>query len=176
MEPRNFLPGNLKYTTGDATVPAVSGMKFIIHIVNDQGGFGAGFAGAVAKKWPKAREDYRRWYASQEKFKLGEIYLSRVQSDVAIVHMLAQHQIMQDEDGNPPLRLEALGQCLEKVAKLIKEEGQGSVHCPRIGAGLSSGITKGYSTEVWKNIENLLKEKLINKSINVTVYDLPEKP
>ena len=69
--------------------------------------------------------------------------------------------------------LEDLYANLEKVAKEAKDRSS-SVHCPRIGAGLASGKTNGYDQEAWNKIESLLKECLINKGINVTVYDFPE--
>jgi O-acetyl-ADP-ribose deacetylase (regulator of RNase III) len=173
---RIFNPGMLRYVEGDATIPRGGSHRLLIHIVNDLGGWGSGFVVAISKRWKKPEQEYRIWYRSQGegqlKFQLGEIQNVEIQTDLTVVNMLAQHGIGLDKDGNPPLRLDALKSCLEKVAKEAKDRSS-SVHLPRIGAGLASGKTSGYDKEVWSKIEALLKETLINKGINVTVYDLP---
>lgn len=161
----NFLQGRLKYMTGDVTVPESGGHRIIIQINNDIGGYGAGVSGAISKRWAKVREEYKRWYRSQLNFKGGEIQPVEVQSDTTVVNMIAQHGIMSKTSSeDPPIRYDQLEQCLEKVAILAKQNGS-SVHAPRIGAGLSGGS--------WSEIEKLIIKCLVNKGINVTIYDLP---
>jgi hypothetical protein len=80
--------------------------------------------------------------------------------------MLAQEGIGPNKDGVPPGRYDALELCLEKVAKLAKSTGS-SVIGPRFGSGLS-GL-------MWAEIEDIIKEKLIDQGISVTIYDLPKK-
>ena len=63
----------------------------------------------------------------------------------------------------PPIRYEAVRQCLKKVA-LFAMEQKASIHMPRIGCGLAGGK--------WELIEQIIKEELIDKEIAVTVYDL----
>lgn len=166
-------PGLLRYTKGDATMPHGASHRMIIHCCNDIGGFGKGFAAALAARYPKAEQEYRLWYRSQIKFKLGEIQVVNLQSDLSVVNMIAQHGIY-PENGVPPIRWDALEECLKKVAK----EALGfrsSIHCPRICVGLASGVEKGYDEEAWKRVESMLVENLVNKGINVTVYDLEKK-
>jgi O-acetyl-ADP-ribose deacetylase (regulator of RNase III) len=169
----NFLKGRLKYMTGDATVPESGGHRLIIQINNDLGVIGAGFSGALNRRWPKVGEEYKRWARSQQNFKGGEIQTVAVQSDTTVVNMIAQHGILsKTPDGalamtgpnDPPIRYEQLEKCLEKVAALAKFNGS-SVHAPRIGAGLAGGD--------WAKIEAIIIDKLVNKGINVTIYDLP---
>lgn len=161
----NFMKGKLSYKTGDATIPVSGGHRLIIHICNTEGAWGAGFVLAVSKRWPKPEQEYRRWYKTQQDFKLGNIQEVRVQSDTSVINMIAQEGVGPDEDGNPPIRYEALRECLQKVADIAKENGS-SVHGPRLGAGLALGN--------WSKIEKLINEELIEKSINVTIYDLLE--
>ena len=166
VENKNFGPkGILRYREGDALVPIAAGFRMIIHVCNDIGAFGAGVALAIAKKWPKAQLEYRNWWRSQNNFKLGEIKEVAVQSDTSVVHMIAQHDIKPDDKGNPPIRYDALASCLEKVAKLAKTNNA-SIAGPKFGAGLAGGD--------WAKIEEIIKEKLIDKGINVTIYDLPK--
>lgn len=175
MKPSKFIiPGRLKYQSGDALIPISGGHRIIMHIVNDLGGWGAGFVVALSKRWKKPEEEYRKWFRSQANFKLGVIQTVEVQSDTAVVNMMAQHGIGIDEESNIPLRLEALEECLDKVGELAITYGS-SIHAPRIGAGLSAGVATGYDPEVWATIENLIIEKLIKRGINVVIYDLPKQ-
>ena len=166
---RIFNPGMLRYVEGDATIPRGGGHRTIIHCCNDVGVWGAGFVMALSKRWKKPEQEYRVWYRSQgegrNKFKLGEIQLVDIQSDLAVINMIGQTGISSDEIDNPPIRYDAIKSCLEKVAKIAKDTNSG-IHAPRFGAGLAGGD--------WVKIESLIKECLINKSINVTIYDLPE--
>jgi O-acetyl-ADP-ribose deacetylase (regulator of RNase III) len=167
MKPTDFrIPGHLRYATGNVTIPISAGHRMIIHICNDIGSYGAGVSGAISKRWPKVESEYRSWHRGQKGFKLGEIQEVTVQSDTTVVNMIAQHDTCLDEDGNPPFRLEALDECLDKVGELASYNGS-SVHAPRIGCGLG-----GFDD--WPKIEALLIKQLIKRGINVTIYDLPE--
>lgn len=166
---RIFNSGTLKYIDGDATLPRGGGHRMIIHCCNDFGAWGAGFVLALSKRWKKPEQEYRIWYRSQgegrNKFKLGEIQIVDIQSELAVVNMIGQHGIDPDVDGNPPIRYDAIKSCLTKIAIEAKDRSS-SVHAPRFGAGLAGGD--------WNKIEALIKETLINKGINVTVYDFKE--
>lgn len=161
----NFNAGKLRYKVGDATVPVSAGHRMIIHICNDIGAFGAGFTYALSKRWKKPEEEYRKWYRSQLNFALGQVQEVRVQSDLTVINMIAQHGIGPDKDGLPPFRLEALEKCLDQVGKIAKDNAS-SVHLPRIGVGLGG-------CKDWSLIEALLKKCLVDKGIDVVVYDLP---
>ncbi|HVI39649.1 MAG TPA: hypothetical protein VM577_03230 [Anaerovoracaceae bacterium] len=173
MKPSNFItPGRLKYKAGDATIPESAGHRIIMHICNDIGGWGRGFVLALSKRWKKPEEEYRRWFRGQINFKLGAIQEVEVQSDTTVINMIAQRDVVADENGVQPLRLEALETCLDKVGELAVKNGS-SIHAPRIGAGLAAGIADGYDKDTWAQVETLIIEKLIKRGINVTIYDLP---
>ncbi len=103
-----MINGRLKYRVGDVTVPESAGTRFIIHVVNNIGAYGAGVSGAIAKRWPKVEQEYRKWFWSQNNFKLGEIQCVQVQSDTIVVNMIGQDGIGLDKDGNPPGRYDAI--------------------------------------------------------------------
>jgi O-acetyl-ADP-ribose deacetylase (regulator of RNase III) len=173
-KPRVFNAGLLKFITGDVTIPRGGGHRMVIHICNDIGGFGAGVALAIARRWPKVQEQYRLWHRNgiheRATFKLGEIQIVNLQTDLAVVNMIAQEDIVakKNDQGEwiPPIRYDAVDACLKKVAKAAAES-KSTIAMPRIGCGLAGGS--------WDQIEPLIIENLINKNLNVTVYDFEEK-
>ncbi|MGO8701220.1 MAG: hypothetical protein ACLQVY_26315 [Limisphaerales bacterium] len=64
--------------------------------------------------------------------------------------------------GVPPIRYDALRECLEKLA-LEALKLQATIHMPRIGCGLAGGK--------WGRVEPLIREVVLNNE--VFVYDLP---
>lgn len=148
----------ITYAVGDATDPPQRPV-IVAHVVNDVGVFGAGFALAVAKRWPVAREDYRRWHAHGSNFTLGGTRLTRVDGQLWVMHLLAQHGIGR---GAVRIRYDALGECLRALAKEAKTL-DAAVAMPRIGSGLAGGD--------WTRIEALIAEACAD--VDVTVYDLP---
>ena len=151
------------YIKGDATAPIGSGVKVITHICNDIGGWGKGFVLALSKKWKMPEEAYSQWYKSQEEFTLGAVQFVNVENKLYVANMIGQHGIYKDSKGLPPIRYDAVRQCLKEVA-LFTIAHKASVHMPRIGCGLAGGK--------WELMEQIIKEELITKEIAVTVYDL----
>jgi O-acetyl-ADP-ribose deacetylase (regulator of RNase III) len=164
---KNFLPGLFKIVEGDATNPHGGNHRLIIHCCNNEGAWGSGFVLAISKRWKKPENEYRLWYRGQNKFQLGEIQVVDVQSDIAVVNMIAQegYKKLGDAHDAPYIRYEALKTCLDKVAAVALER-KSSIAAPRIGCGLAGGT--------WATVEKLLKETLIDRGINVTIYDLPK--
>lgn len=171
MQPsRVFNPGLFRYRVGDATLPQGGGHRMIIHCCNSIGAWGAGFVMSLSKRWKKPEEQYKLWYRSQVldrvPFKLGEIQIVDVNSDLSVVNMIAQDGIgfKKNEQGEliPPVRYDALESCLKKVAKEAKDR-KSSIHAPRICCGLAGGR--------WNKVEPLLVTNLINQSISVNIYD-----
>ena len=156
------MMNNINYIKGDATRPIQNGNKIIVHVCNDIGGWGKGFVMAISKRWKTPEKAYRDWYASQESFHLGEAQFVQVEKDLWIANIIGQHKIRKDENGNPPIRYEAIQQGLEKVYHKAKELNA-SVHMPRIGCGLAGGT--------WDKIEPLITTELTNKNVVTTVYD-----
>jgi O-acetyl-ADP-ribose deacetylase (regulator of RNase III) len=149
----------IRYVTGDATNPLAAGPKIIAHVCNDIGKWGKGFVMAVSSKWPSVRVAYLDWYQSSA-FGLGKVLYVRVRPDIMIANMVGQTGIRTGSKG-PPIRYDALGTCLDDIAKRAIVEGA-SIRMPKIGTGLAGGS--------WEIIRPLLNKHL--KGIDVTVYEL----
>lgn len=157
------LKGLLRYRKGDATFPHGGGHKIIMHVCNNLGGWGAGFVLALSKRWKLPEQEYRKWHAGKQKFNLGEVQFVFVQTDIEIANMLAQHGYRLSDSDDPVIELKNLEKCLESVYKHAFDNGS-TVHAPRIGCGLA-GLS-------WAQVEPLIKKHLIDKGIDVTVYNL----
>lgn len=162
-QPSDHAPkGLLKYTTGDATLPNGSSMRYVLQIVNDAGKYGAGFSGALSARWPKVETEYRAWWRSRYgKLNLGDIQIIQILSDLCVINMVAQHDVV-SKDNPKPIDYKALQMCLAKAGSEISQYNAG-VHIPRIGCGLAGGS--------WDEIEPLIDQELLKRGINVTVYD-----
>ncbi|MEZ0007728.1 O-acetyl-ADP-ribose deacetylase (regulator of RNase III) [Flavobacterium sp. 28YEA47A] len=153
---------DIEYKKGDATNPIDNGNKIIVHICNDIGGWGKGFVMAISKKWKGPENKYREWYKSKDNFNLGEVQFVQVQEDLWVANLIGQHKINKDENGNAPIRYDAVENGLDKVADFAREINA-SVHMPRIGCGLAGGK--------WEMIEPIIEKTILKKDINTTVYD-----
>ena len=85
----------------------------------------------------------------------------QVEPYVRVANMIAQRGVRRGSSG-PPIRYEALGECLAAVAAKALELGP-SVHMPRIGCGLAGGK--------WSEVEPLIERHLVGAGVAVTVYD-----
>lgn len=165
----------ITYQVGDATIPDIEGPLVIAHICNDVGRFGAGFAQAVAKRYPTARHMYLNWYDGVSRItgkamELGAVQwcpvgrdIGRMAGDRWVVNMVAQHGTRSKT--NPrPLDLDALTACLRNLNQSsYVSELDVPIVMPRIGTGLAGGT--------WDEIEPIIAEQLTYQ--DVRVYDLP---
>ncbi len=153
----------ITYLKGDATSPQAKGVKLIVHICNDRGRWGEGFVVAISKRWPEPEEAYRAWYKerSSNDFGLGAVLFVQVEDYIWVANMVAQHGMTGSKEA-PPIRYEAIEECLEKVADKARNL-DASVHMPRIGCGLAGGK--------WELIEPIIVRTLVARGVPVTVYD-----
>ncbi|MBO9731468.1 MAG: Appr-1-p processing protein [Chitinophaga sp.] len=149
------------YLKGDATRPAINGNKIIAHICNDIGRWGKGFVLAVSKRWTTPEKEYKAWFKSQQNFALGQTQFVQVEPDIWIANIIGQHKIIKDEQGNPPIRYDAVRAGLQKVAAFAIEINA-TIHMPRIGCGLAGGT--------WDKIAPIITAEMSNRS-EVYVYD-----
>jgi len=168
----------ITYTTGDATDPQAPGQKIIAHYCNDAGQWGAGFSGALSRRYPDTELLYRQWHRRDlsKPFRLGEVQFVKCLrpgqagggasgggSDLWAANIIGQHGVRSST--NPrPVRYDALRAGLRKVF-LEASVLSASVHMPRIGCGLAGGD--------WREVELIVNHELAAKDIPVTVYDLP---
>lgn len=153
------------YRKGDATNPVESGKIGIFHIVNSLGGWGSGFVIPLGQKYPQSKKDYLNWYNTGQKqqipFMLGEVFTTTVSNDLYIFNILAQKAF--GFKNIPPIRYEALRECLIKINDFAKNNLDYIIG-PRIGAKRSGGD--------WKIISKMI-EKYVE--IPVVIYDLPNE-
>ena len=153
----------IHFLKGDATKSQAAGKKLIVHICNDMGGWGKGFVVAISKKWKAPEEDFRDQYKNRNnagsEFKLGAVRFISVTPEITVGNMIAQHG-MSARNGVPPIRYDALEECLKAVDAFCSSSGH-SVHMPRIGCGLAGGK--------WEKVEPIIAEQL--KTREVFVYD-----
>jgi len=156
----------IKYVIGDATSPQGEGNRMIVHVCNDKGAWGAGFVLALSKKWKNPESSYRAIRPADRI--LGTVQIVLVEPSIYVVNMIAQHDIKatfvpfrKGVTPVPPIRYDALLECLKKVAVHAKTLNA-SVHMPRIGCGLAGGN--------WYTVERIINEAL--PDVDVIVYDL----
>jgi O-acetyl-ADP-ribose deacetylase (regulator of RNase III) len=126
----------ITYLKGDATEP-VTRPAIIAHICNDIGLFGAGFAKALAIKYPKVKQTYLDYYYKDELRHGKVIYAIPNINDTSLIvaHMVAQRGVI-SKDNPKPLMLDALKAALTALA-YHSEVLPHSIHMPRIGCGLA---------------------------------------
>ncbi|MGW3247085.1 macro domain-containing protein [Streptomyces sp. NPDC001070] len=153
----------ITYVRGDASAPQGKGVKLIVHVCNDLGGWGRGFVLAISRRWPEPEAAYRRWHRERAKndFDLGAVQFVQVAERVWVANLVGQRGIRTGSKG-APVRYDAIGTGLAAVAGKAAELGA-SVHMPRIGCGLAGGR--------WERVAPLIEEQLVRKGIAVTVYD-----
>ena len=154
---------SINYLKGDATSPQTKGVKIICHVCNNLGGWGKGFVLAISKRWPEPEADYRKWHRERSKndFALGNVHFIKVEEYVFVANMIAQKGMKTGSEG-PPIRYEAVKECLTKVA-VKAQELNASAHMPRIGCGLAGGK--------WEKIEPIIEDTLLKSNVGVFVYD-----
>lgn len=148
----------INYVNGDVTnVQETEYNRDIIipHICNDLGAWGAGFVLALSKKWAQPEMAYRR--LSKQELVRGTVQFIRVEKNVLVANMIAQHGIR--SRFNPtPIDYAALSVCLKEVDHMAHSTAS-NVHMPKIGAGLAGGD--------WDKIESIIKNTL---SVPTTVF------
>jgi O-acetyl-ADP-ribose deacetylase (regulator of RNase III) len=156
----------VRFLKGDASQPRGSGTKLLLQIVNDKAlTWGSGFARALRNRWPSAQRQFTDWAgSSRREFRLGAVQMSRVQDDLLLASLVAQHGYGPSD--KPRLRYAALEQCLLKVAELARQHSA-TIHLPRIGTGQAGGA--------WAIVEEIIEQTLGKQELDVTVYDLPNQ-
>ncbi|MDX3352454.1 macro domain-containing protein [Streptomyces sp. ME01-24h] len=153
----------ITYVRGDATAPDGQGVKLIVHVCNDVGGWGKGFVLALSRRWPEPEAAYRRWHRGRvgNDFALGAVQVVQVGESTWVANLVGQRGIRRGGAG-VPVRYEAIDAGLALVALKAAELGA-SVHMPRIGCGLAGGE--------WRRVAPLVEKRLVRSGIPVTVYD-----
>ncbi len=166
--------GTLETIKGDATLPkfttadTLNETRIIIHICNDINRWGKGFVLPLGDRYPSAKTAYHN-YASQAGYQeLGSISYSTINPSLTVINMVAQRGISKDRTtGEPPIRYDALRQCLQKIRELVASgfpTRTVSFHMPRIGCGLAGGD--------WNTVSKIITEELVAYGFQCVVYNL----
>ncbi len=152
---------SIHYVTGDATNPRGEGVKFIVHICNDDKQWGSGFVMSLSRRWSEPKREYMKHM--QQGGKLGQISFAEVivNPEIWVMNMIAQ-QGVRGKNNHTPIRYGALQTCLFKASQKIKKH-RATVHMPRIGCDRAGGN--------WQKVEQIIEETL--GEFEVFVYDLP---
>jgi O-acetyl-ADP-ribose deacetylase (regulator of RNase III) len=165
---------SLRYVTGDATRPEGDGARIIVHCCNSHGVWGAGFVLALSRRWPGPERQYRAWLDSAEKkgqLPLGAVQFVGVEDGLVVANLIGQEGVGHAPDGTPPIRYPAIRTGLATVREeamrwaLSSSRRRASIHMPRMGAGLAGGD--------WARIERIVRNELVERDLDVTVYDRP---
>lgn len=152
----------IHHIIGDASKPVGDGDKYVVHVTNDLGGWGAGFTTSIDENLGSTpREEYR---ASQHVF--GEVLFSPTSRKyVQVVSMCCQHGYK--SIANPvPLDYLKLGIALGYVYGLASAQSI-QIHMPRIGSGLAGGD--------WNTIYDRIEKFSIGYDVDTYIYTLPTK-
>ena len=152
----------LKYVVGDATMPIVAGLKVIVHCVNDAGSWGSGFVLAINARWKHVEDEYRRWHREGNAFHLGAVQFVKTEDDIVVANLVGQHRTIAMGE-RKPVRYTAIEDGLRLVADFCVMNGA-TIHMPRMGCGLARGE--------WSVVEGIVEAVLVQRGIDVTVYDL----
>lgn len=157
----------ISYIKGDATSPDdYGGVTVIAHVCNDAGKWGDELSGSISRKWKDPKEYYKAQYRFAKKsFKLGKIQWVFVESEFAVVNMIAQEG-ERSLLNTQPIRYDALESCLNLLAKgclAIRDESRRkvTVHMPKIGCGIGGGE--------WSTVGAMIEDALWD--IDVYVYE-----
>ncbi len=173
------MTSQLKYKVGNVVEQEFNEPTLLIHVCNTFNGYGSGVAGAIARKYPLAKESYHNWCRDSKKssllkpFTLGNIQVIHVKGYTYICNMLAQVMpggnaffIGTEEVHLRPIRLDSLRECLLRVASIAKKSNF-KVVGPMFGSGLAEGK--------WdEEIVPLIEECLLKYDIDVTIYKLEQ--
>jgi hypothetical protein len=135
----------------------------IAHVVNDAGGFGAGFAKALTNWNHVIRDNYKELFTNGH-IQLGTThYLHLDDSNILIAHMVAQNAYAHWKSNPVALRYHHLAQCLNDVGNTAKNDGYQIWMPYMIGCGLAGGD--------WGQVYLMIKDILVNKyAVNVTLW------
>lgn len=173
----------MKVVKGNVLDSEVKGIKLIPHVCNDRGGFGSGFAYAVAKKYVNVQLQYFNLFRNGFYYDifqnvvvnpiLGQIQILEAKelnqsiSSVRVANMIAQSTPGGETINGiyvPPIRYECLRECMLRVAQFINNSNRKdeiSIHAPFFGCGLAGGT----KDEVLKLVDEYWSE------FDVTFYE-----
>lgn len=169
----------IHYIIGDATLPIETEVenRLIVHCCNSLGAWGAGFVVPLGKRYPLAKEGYKKFIAeNKSKSILGEVNEVKVANNIYVENLIGQSFLYKKANGEIPCNYIAIETGFLNIIRkwfsynstIHKDKQNFSIHMPRIGCGLAGGD--------WKTIEEIIYRTFIDiADVDVYVYDLKEQ-
>lgn len=136
----------------------------IIHGCNCIGGFGAGIALSIAKKYPLAKTAYFNKFKNTG-WHLGEIQVVDCE-DRKIINAATQFNYGSPKSGEVYADYPAIKKCFKLAKQYAKAHGL-SIATPKIGAGLAGGN--------WEIIKKIIEDEFSDYEISIYYYNKNEK-
>ena len=162
--------GKIHYIIGDATLPIETEAenRLIVHCCNTLGAWGAGFVVPLGRRYPKAKEKYKKFIEENKgTISLGEVNEVKVADNIYVENLIGQSFLYKKANGEIPCNYIAIEHGFLKIMENWSNKGKYSIHMPRIGCGLAGGD--------WKTIENIIQRTFVGiANVDVYVYDLKD--
>lgn len=120
-------------------------VRVLVHGCNARGAFGAGVAGAIARRYPESAEAYHAAHA-RGLTRLGAVLPSQTRDGKIILHAITQDRYGRPSPGVRFVDYDAVSTAMARVAAMAKEGVPGflgstfnRIAMPAIGAGLGGG-------------------------------------
>lgn len=160
----------IHYIIGDATLPIETEAenRLIVHCCNTLGAWGAGFVVPLGRRYPKAKEGYKKFIEENKgKSILGEVNEVKVADNIYVENLMGQSFLYKKANGEIPCNYIAIETGFLKIMENWSNKGNYSIHMPRIGCGLAGGD--------WKTIENIIQRTFVGiANVDAYVYDLKD--
>ena len=160
----------IHYIIGDATLPIETEAenRLIVHCCNTLGAWGAGFVVPLGRRYPKAKERYKKFIEENKGISmLGEVNEVKVADNIYVENLIGQSFLYKKANGEIPCNYIAIEHGFLKIMENWSNKGNYSIHMPRIGCGLAGGD--------WKTIENIIQRTFVGiANVDVYVYDLKD--
>jgi O-acetyl-ADP-ribose deacetylase (regulator of RNase III) len=150
----------LHYVKGDLFC---SDRQIIAHGCNNQGGFGSGVAGQIARRFPEVRNAYKNKY-QKEGFELGEIQVVPLWKPLTKTKIIV-NLITQASYGKQGIHV-SYDACYLAFRTLLRycQMHMNDLALPKIGSGLGGGR--------WELVEKELEKALVLYPVEVDIYYL----
>ena len=181
----------VNYVSGDATIPKDNDKRLIFQVCNDLGKWGAGFSGAVSRRWSQPEMCYRAWYYAEQftstsgnnifppvimrgeriedddktyKFIDGNIQIVFVGEKLAVVNAIAQNGIRnyRVNQNSKLIYYRGLEIALIHTANFCRKFGY-KVQMPKIGAGHAGGD--------WDIIKSIIDRTIVGVDVDIYLKD-----
>lgn len=132
----------------------------IPHVCNNVNAFGAGFADAVADKYPLVKANFH--VNGSQKLGYTQFVTAKTNKSnkLIVANMIAQNGLINNKNKRP-LHYPSLVRCMYDVASFCKnvnknDESRVEIHSPKFGSGLAGGnwlFISDLIDDIWSNID-----------------------